>query len=167
MSEKAFSVKAFTFYFWPEEGPIASVLPSVISPNRSWLSHQIRSNMYMQLFRDVDHYPLGPSRDWSAIAKFYCSQNRRLELKGFMWPRRLPSGFCPEIKIWIFVASLLPIGCDSFTDDQNQRVYFVCYADSWNCIDQWYGCKCVLVTGAVSNEEVWFLLWKVSVLEWV
>lgn len=133
-SEKAFSLKAFTCYFWAEEGHIGSVLLTVISPNRSWLSHQVRWNTCMQLFCDRDYYPVGPSRDWTAIAKFYCRQNGELAQKGFIWPHRPPSGFCPKTKISVFVASLFPVVCQSFTDDQNQRVSFVCCANSWTCI---------------------------------
>lgn len=166
VQRKHFPLKAFTFYFWTEEGHIASALLTVISPNRSWLSHQIRSNMYMQLFCDVDYYPLGPSRDWTLIAKFYSSQNRGLELKVVIWPHRPPSGFCPKMKIWVFVASFLPTACQSFIDDQTQRVSFVCCANSWNCMYEWCRCKCVFIIWVISKAEVWFLLWKESVLEW-
>lgn len=152
----------FTFYFWAEGGCRTSVLLAVTSPNRSWLPHWIRSNMYMQLFCEEDYYPLGPSRDWTAIAKFYCRQNRGLELKAFIRAHGPSSGFCPKIKIWIFVACLLPVVHESFTDDQNQRVYFVCCTDSWNCIYEWCRCKCVLIIRAGSKSEVWFLLRKVS-----
>lgn len=107
-------------------------------------------------------YPLGPSRDWTAIAKFCCRQNRGLELKAFIWPQGPSSGFCLKIKIWIFVAYLFPIVHESFTDDQNQRVSFVCYAGSWNGIYEWCRCKCVPIIRAGSESEVWFLLRKVS-----
>lgn len=113
ISEKEFPLIAFTSPLGTKEGHLASVLLAVTSPNRSWLSHQIRANVYVQLFCDGDYYPLGPSRDWTAIANLYWSQKRGWELKGFVGPQRPRSGFCPMMKTWVVVPSPFPTECQS------------------------------------------------------